>query len=133
MFESISWTAVLLAGVAGFLSGWFWYHPKVFGAAWAKSLGLDMSNMKCETSDLLKGFLNTLFTAFVLALFYHWTGGNGLWNGAVIGFWAAIGFAATSHMSGVIWEKRPLETFWITTGGCIFSLVIMGAVIGLIS
>lgn len=134
MFElSVSWLAVLLAAAAGFLAGWYWYHPKVFGTAWAKSVGFNIADMKCESSDLLKGFANNLLIAFVLALFFNWTGGRGLWDGAVIGFWSAIGFVATSHIAGVIWEKRPMTTFWITTGGSLFALVIMGAVIGLIS
>ncbi len=132
MFElPISWLGLLISAAAGFLSGWFWYHPAVFGTAWAKSLGFNIGDMKCDASLLLKAYINTLITAFFVALFIHWTNSHGLWQGAVVGFWIAVGFYGTSHIAGVLWEKRPMEAFWITTGGSILNLTVIGAVLGL--
>ncbi len=134
MFDlSISWLAVLLAAIASGFVGWFWYNPKVFGTIWAESQGFNLNELKMESTDMVKEFVSSLVTAFVLALFYDWTGGNGIKDGLLIGFWAAIGFQATCMYSGVIWAKTPLKTYLINTGAALITLLVMGAVISLLS
>jgi hypothetical protein len=134
MFDlSISWLAVILAAVAHGLVGSFWYSPQAFGTAWAESLGLDIQNMKPDPFTLLKMFGTALALAFGLALFYDWTAGTSLWDGAVIGFWAALLFIVPSQYSGVIWAGVPLTAFLINATGAVVSLTVMGAVIGLLS
>lgn len=134
MFDlSISWLAVVLAAAANGLVGSFWYSPQAFGTAWAESLGMDIKTLKPEPIQLLKMFLTALALAFGIALFYDWTAGSSIWDGAVIGFWAAVLFIVPSQYSGVIWANVPLTAFLINATGSVVGLTVMGAIIGLLS
>ena len=61
--------AILVAVVANFILGFLWYTP-LFGKAWAKELGFDMS-VKPPASTLVKGMIfmviGNFFLAYVLA------------------------------------------------------------------
>lgn len=134
MFDlSISWLAVFIATLSSGFVGWFWYNPKVFGTAWADSQGFQLESLKMHPLDLAKEMGSSLITAIVLAMFYDWSGSQGLWDGLVIGFWAGLGFVATSQFSAVIWAKLPLKTYLINAGAAIVTLMVMGAIIGLIT
>jgi hypothetical protein len=36
----VNWIAVAVGAVAAFVLGWLWYSPKVFGARWARGIGI---------------------------------------------------------------------------------------------
>jgi hypothetical protein len=126
----VSWPAVLLAGLAHMFVGMIWFHPKIFGNEWAESLDLRREDMEHSPKILGIEFLLGLLLAFVLALFIDWTTSLTSWEGASVGFWAALGFILTTLFSQVIWSKKPLKTFLIEAGSALTSLIVMGAIIG---
>lgn len=40
-------------------------------------------------------------------------GASAIFSGAIVGFWAWLGFAATTSLSLVIWEKRNSNWQWV--------------------
>lgn len=126
----LSWLAIAAATFVRMGIGMFWYHPKVFGSAWAASLNFRLESLEASGLDILKAALNALVTAFVLALFIEWTFVENFWQGALTGVWAAAGFVLTAMYSGVIWAKKPLATFFIDAGEQLLALALMGGVIG---
>lgn len=40
----VNWLAVGVGTALGFLLDWLWYSPKMFGAAWAKGVGVDLGS-----------------------------------------------------------------------------------------
>lgn len=136
----VSWIAVFVAAIADMVIGMTWYNPKIFGEMRMKALNetCNMPNASAAcpgpgAKELISGFLVALLTAFVLALFIGWTASETSWEGAVIGFFAALGFIVTTHYSGVIWSKKPLTAFYIDAAYSLIALTIMGGLIGLIS
>lgn len=61
-----SYLAIVLASLIPMILGFIWYHPKVFGAAWMKSLGLTEESAKEGNMPLMMG------VATLIALFLAW-------------------------------------------------------------
>ena len=57
--------AIVLGGLVPMVLGFVWYHPKVFGGAWMKSLGMTEESMKEGNMAMTMG-LSTLI-AIVIA------------------------------------------------------------------
>jgi len=62
-----AYLAIFLAALIPMVLGYVWYHPKVFGGAWMKSLGLTEESLKEGNMALIFG-LSTL-----ISLFLAWT------------------------------------------------------------
>jgi ABC-type amino acid transport system permease subunit len=61
----VNWIAILVAAVSSFLLGFIWYHPKTFGTAWMKSLGMDPASP--PKGNMAKMFGVALIMAIVIA------------------------------------------------------------------
>ena len=59
-----AYLAIVLAGLIPMILGFVWYHPKVFGNAWMKSLGFTEETMKEGNMALTMG-LATLCSIFL--------------------------------------------------------------------
>ncbi len=60
-----SYLAIALAGLIPMVLGFVWYHPKVFGAAWMKSLGFTEESLKEGNMAVTMGVATLI--SFVLA------------------------------------------------------------------
>lgn len=58
--------ATVLAALVPTLIGFIWYHPKVFGTIWAKSINLDME--KAKSINMPKILIIGLIGAFLMAM-----------------------------------------------------------------
>lgn len=111
---------ILVAAALGIVVGAVWYSPKVFGAA-----GMKQSNMNGKTYFMT--FISNVVTAYVLAYFI---GAPGMASvGAVVGFWAWLGFVAPVNFGAVLWGSKPMRYFWINTLHHLVTLVVMGMAI----
>lgn len=61
-----SYLAIVLAALIPTILGYIWYHPKVFGNAWMKSLGMTEEEVNGGNMGLIFGL------AFVAALVIAW-------------------------------------------------------------
>ena len=70
----MNWAAYAVAVVAQMVIGFIWFHPKVMGTMWAKSLGVPLEEMKPNNPGMVYG-LTTLYTLlFTMFLMTNVTG-----------------------------------------------------------
>jgi len=120
----INFTAVLVAVVANFFLGFIWYSP-LFGKAWAKEMGFDIS-VKPSGADMAKGMIFMVIGNFFLAyVFAHniaaWSYVPGIKEmpkmsnvmSSTIFTW--LGFYLPIDIGVVAWEKKSWKLFGINT------------------
>jgi hypothetical protein len=61
-----SYLAIFIAGLMPMLIGYVWYHPKVFGTAWMKSLGFTEDSLRGGNMGLIYGL------SMLCAFFISW-------------------------------------------------------------
>ena len=130
---SISWLGVLIAAVAKFLIGFAWYSPILFVKPWLELTGL--TNEKVQAGlmrALIAESVGNLIMAYVLARFIAHYGSNDLIGGAFIGFMAWLGFVATVMANQIFYEQKPQQLIFINAGYMLVSLIVMGAIIGIL-
>jgi hypothetical protein len=59
--------AILVAALVSLPIGFFWYHPKVLGTAWMKSIGATEESIKQQTGNMGLIFLLATIFAFLIA------------------------------------------------------------------
>ena len=124
-FSDVNLLAVLIAALAAFIIGYFWYGP-IFGKAWMKELGLsDKGKPEHAGKSIAQGALNMLITAYVLGLLLVLIAPSSLGDALAFGVAAWLGLKATTEASSVIWEKRTLKLFLINQVYELFAVLIM--------
>lgn len=141
LFFYYNWAGFLIAAVIAMVVGMIWYDKRVFGSVFEKVANLDsrktQQKMK-ENFALTMGsmFVCALIMGIVLGNFIFMLGvGNAsiaenLVDGALVGFWAWLGFVAVTFFSGVLFEGKSLTWFKITAGYYLLTLLLMGAFLG---
>src|SRR6187549_942091 len=120
----INMVAILVAVVANFFLGFLWYTP-LFGKAWAKEMGFDMS-VKPPGSVLAKGMIIMVIGNFFQAyVFAHnigaWTYVPGtstmspMESIAMSSIFTWLGFYLPVDLNRVAWEKASWKLFFINT------------------
>jgi hypothetical protein len=62
----LNWPVIFLSAIVPLMTGFIWYHPKVFGNAWLKSGELDPEKLKRGNMTLV--FLLTYILSFFVAM-----------------------------------------------------------------
>ena len=129
----VNYWAVLVAAVVAFVMGGLWYSPLLFGRAWAKLRGLNLSDSdaaKMRPAEILAELVRGLVVAVVLAGFVVHLGIVN-WQGAIaLGLAVWFGFQATSIVGSVIHEHYPIRLFAIHTGDALAKTLVMAVILG---
>ncbi|MBI4235194.1 DUF1761 domain-containing protein [Candidatus Peregrinibacteria bacterium] len=127
--------AVLLATVAAFIIGGFWYSPFLFGNAWTSAMGFNEKEMKKKgvAKSYILNFIATLIMAYVFAHILALLKVVDLLESLQAAFWIWLGFIATVGMGSVLWENKPLKLYFINVLYYLVMLVAMAAVITVFS
>ena len=135
MTVEINWIAVLAATVSAMVVGFIWYAPSVFGNTWMAMAKVEGTN-KGMFGAMLSAVIGSLLTAYILAhvsYLAHAFFKNSFFMDAVnTAFWLAIGIAATTLAIHSSFEKKPWKLTAIAIGNRVVTLLVMGAVIGLL-
>lgn len=134
MIETISLLPVIASTVASVIIGSLWYGP-VFGKIWIKEMGWTEEEMKKgKEQGMNKAYaltmVGSLLSAFVLGQIIEGTNTIGAWEGAMVGFWAWLGFAVPLFLSNVLWEGKSWKMFQINAGYQLVTWFVMGAILG---
>lgn len=121
--------AVFASGIVAALIGYIWYHPKVFGGAWARMSGLTPEMQEKARKRMpvmaLIGFLAATLVAYVMSYvsaawgFYDWQGALQL------GFWCWAGFIAPVMLGTVLWEQKSFKLYLINALYWLLVLIVM--------
>jgi hypothetical protein len=74
MEQHFNWVAYGVAVLAQIIIGFIWYHPKVFGTAWARVNGFDINNMKRGNNAVIFGLMIVFTLIFTFWLMINVTG-----------------------------------------------------------
>ena len=129
----INYLAVLVSAVAGFVIGALWYSV-LFGKAWMKLSKMGKKDIEKEkkkgmAKSYAAGFIALLVMAFVLAHFVDMAGAATVLEGAQAGFWAWLGFVATTMLNKVLWEGKPVKLYVLDAAHYFVVLIAMGAIL----
>lgn len=132
--QDVNYLAILACGVASMIIGFVWYSKALFGNQWMKLAKISPDEMNKANQNMFAlyapMFVASLVMAFVLAQFIFFASAITWMQGAIIGFWAWLGFVATIMLTGVIFERKPMQLYYIQAGYQLVTLVVMGAILG---
>jgi hypothetical protein len=135
MSPHINYLAVLVAVVINVVLGFIWYGP-LFGKAWSKMLGIDMSH-KPGSGAMGKSMFFMLVGSFLMA----WTldhslifgnaylGMSGVFSGIMGAFYIWLGFVAPVTLGPVLWENKPWKLWFINAGYYLVAMCLMAIVL----
>ena len=137
----INWLAILIAVVANFFLGFIWYTP-LFGKAWAKEMGFDMTQ-KPPASAMIKGMVIMVIGNFLLA--YVFAHNIAVWDPVTWGqapspaspaafagtaaFFTWLGFFLPLDLNSIAWEQKSWKLFFINTGYHLLNLVVVALIL----
>lgn len=126
---NVNWLSVIVAAISAFLIGGIWYGP-LFGQAWMTEFGYTEEDLKKRSVPKTFGF--SLLLAFIAALNLEMFIGAeaDLAMGLGAGFLAGLGWVATFLGILYLFEMQSLRAYLVNAGYCIFSLTLMGAILG---
>ncbi len=112
----VSLFPIFVASVASALVGAVWYSKQVFGTMWAREAGLDVATLQEQkirtlAAALLQQFVGFYILAHIILISDAFPGVTAFTGGA----WVAILLAAAG-MNPLIFEKKSITYFFITTG-----------------
>ncbi len=136
-FAGVSYLAILIAAVAGWLAGAVWYM--VLGKQWMAALGAttaekiqDARNQPGALLPFIYAFVADLVMAWVLAgLLGHLGPGQvTLRNGIISGAFCWLGFVITTMVVNNSFARRDPRLLLIDGGHWLVVLLLMGAIVG---
>lgn len=129
--DHINWLAVFLATLSSFVLGFVWYHPKLFGTAWAKAAGVDMNDPEAK-KGMGKIFGMSFIFSFIMALFASYFFHNHMSSvGEVLrvaGLYLGFGIVAMSTGVTGMYERKSFTYIAINSGYQIVCLMLYALV-----
>lgn len=130
---TLNYWAILVAGVAQFVIGMIWYSPLLFGRQWMKLMKLDESTMNGSKKDMgaifFMSFVSSLVLSYVLAHFVSYLALVEIEEALQAAFWLWLGFVAMTHLSGVLYEKKPFQLYAINMAYYLANLLVSAAIL----
>jgi hypothetical protein len=127
--------AVLVSAIVGFGIGALWYSPLLFGKTWLKLMKMDVTVDAAKKKEMIKsyaiGFVSTLVMVYVLGYLFDITNPSDLISGVVLSGMVWLGFIATLALGSVLWEKKPLQLYFINVLHSLVVLVVAGVILSL--
>lgn len=123
----MDFVAVLVAALVGYVLGFIWYHPSVFGKKWMKLAGV--KKMKPSAGPIVLGLISTFVMAFVLAMLLTYMKATTLMDGLFGGFLVWLGFIATVTLGSVLWENKSVNLYVLNNAYSLLQLLVMGAIL----
>ena len=129
---SVSWLAVLVATVLGFVLGALWYGP-LFGGAWMAEHGFTEDQLRRDFNPATTygtTFVLGLVAAYVFGLFIG--PGPDLWVATITGLALGLAWVATSIATNYLFERRSGRLLLINGGYHAIRFGLIGLAFGLL-
>lgn len=128
-FTGISYLAVLVAGIGGFVTGALWYT--ILGKSWLAALGKSESEVKPTPLPFVIAAVSQLVIAFMLAGLIGHLGEVTVGNAVISAFFIWLGFILTTMSVNHAFQGASPKLTLIDAGHWLAVLIVMGVVIGL--
>jgi hypothetical protein len=137
-FAGISYLAILIAAIVGWLASAAWYMS--LGKAWTAALGKTPEQMHAERNKpaaflpFIYAFVANIIIAWMLAgvLGHLGPGQVTLLNGVISGGFLWFGFVLTTMVVNYTFSGRGMRLLLIDAGNWLVVLLLIGAVAGAI-
>lgn len=128
---AVNYLAIVAAAVVAMVVGGLWYSPLLFGRQWMALTGRDPEQMKGAPpmKEMFVEFLSALLTSYVLAVLVATTGIYTLAGGLMLGFWLWLGFYTPTLLAPVLWERRPLNLFFLNASQRFVTILLIAGII----
>jgi hypothetical protein len=134
---AINYMAILVAGIAGFILGFLWYSPLLFGNLWIKLSKFSKKEIAKHKKRGMKGmwkqmslsFLGQLIRASALAVLLVALSTTSLMPALRLGALVWFGFLAVGTLDAVLWEGKSWKLLAIKSGHELCNVLVMAAVL----
>ena len=126
----INYVAVIVAAIVPMVLGALWYSPALFARPWMRAVGRTEDELGGMALGYVVSAVAAVLSSYALARIERWAEVDDLWNGALVGLLAWVGFVAGLLAVTTYFGGRP-RTLWVINAGYqLVSLVVMGAILG---
>ena len=127
--STVNWLAVVVCVVVAMLSGFGWYHPKVFFTAWQAGLGKSGSTGNPNPVIYLFTIIAALVQVISIWLVLNMMGSNTAGSGALGGFMLWLGFVAPTSLVNKLFAGYDIKVWAIEAGNHLLNFVLFGAIL----
>jgi hypothetical protein len=129
-FAGVSYWAVVVAAIVGYLVGAGWYMA--LSKPWIAAQGFTAEKLHAARSPtpFIVAFAANVIMAFMLAGVLGHLGQLSLRNGVISALFLWFGFVLTTMAANYGFSRRPLRLLAIDAGHWLLVLVAQGAIIG---
>lgn len=132
----MNWTALALAVLVSFASGFAWFSPKGFYPAWVRAIGANPQpggNMGLVFGLTFAGIVvQNLAVGWVVGLRQAAAADFGVLDGAVTGLLLGLGLAAATSLSHRLFAGHGLRAWVLEVGNDVLNLTLAGAIFALL-
>ena len=129
----VTFLPVLLAGIASFVIGYAWYHPRVFGGAWMRLINVTPEHAEEGKRKMPVAapvaLLGNMLIAYVMNYFGIAWGVYDILTALELGLWCWIGFVAPTMLGMVLWEHRPVKLYLLNAAYWLVSFLVMAVIL----
>jgi hypothetical protein len=126
----LNWIAVFVAALVPIVLGALWYSPALFARPWMRAVGRTPEELTGASLGYALSAVGAVVTSYALARIVRWAEVADLWNGALVGLLAWLGFVATVLAVNTYFGGRSRALWAIDAGYQLLALVLMGAILG---
>jgi len=133
--DGVNWIGVLVAFVATFALGWFWYSNAAFFPMWKKAGNITDEQMRSANMGVAFGgtTLATLLGVILLAILMHATGATSVAGGAALGAILGLVFKGGAHAGHNGFALRAPRITVIDAAADTVGLALAGVILGLLN
>lgn len=131
ILKDINWLAILVGSIGYFMLGAIWYSF-LFKDQWIRYSGVNMDDPKLKegvAATMISSFVMMFITSIGLAVFTEYLGLTGWMYGVKLGLLTGICFASTSMAINMLYEKKPIQLFFINAGYQVLGIIIAAVII----
>jgi len=129
-FGSINWLAVIACVIVAMISGFVWYHPKIFFPAWWKGIGKTGETGDPNPMIYVFTLIAALVQAVAVAFMVNLMGSTTAASGALAGFMLWLGFVAPTNLVNKLFAGHGLKVWAIEAGNHLVNFLLFGAIFG---
>ena len=127
---SVNWLAIVVCVVISMVSGFIWYHPKVFFPAWWAGIGKSGEpgnpNPTIYVFTIIAALVQAVFVSFMVNIM----GSTTVVSGATAGFMLWLGFVAPTNLVNKLFAGHGFKVWAIESGNHLVNFLLFGAILG---
>ena len=123
--STINWLAVIVCVVVSMVSGFIWYHPKMFFPAWWAGIGKSGEPGNPNPMIYVLTILAALVQAVFVALLLNTMGSTSPASGALAGFMLWMGFVAPTNLVNKLFAGHGLKVWAIEAGNHLLNFLLL--------